>query len=353
MKLRVRSTAGGAVAEVSVPAAATVRTFQLAASQALAVARIQTVVHRGNVLRRKEQQLRHAGVLDGHDLVVIVASLPSSGPSGPQAAAPTTSKYELQRRSNIRRNKEQLRALGLINSSRSDDGPIIGGLGGVKKQQARNPGRRLKRRVGRGQEVREVRRSKRVRSKGAGEDPDMRSDAMTAAASRLEAAPKQWSPPASPANEPTAQATGHKSPATAVAGSSAATPVPLRATSQQQRDFAWRVLAVIRQVPPGSVVAYGQTAALAGYPAHARQVGKLLAAGLCSGISAPWWRVINSAGRISLPPSAGGKRQRQLLQAEGVVFRDSGRVHTDTFWNPDLSKLQLFANGDTDDGTMP
>jgi hypothetical protein len=70
MKLRVRSTAG-AVVEVSVPASATVQTFQQAAAQALGVG-IRHVLYQGQVMRPVEKRLRVHGVRNRHELVVIV-----------------------------------------------------------------------------------------------------------------------------------------------------------------------------------------------------------------------------------------------------------------------------------------
>jgi hypothetical protein len=70
MKLRVRSTAG-AVVEVSVPASATVETFQQAAAQALGVG-IRHVLYQGQVMRPVEKRLRVHGVRNRHELVVIV-----------------------------------------------------------------------------------------------------------------------------------------------------------------------------------------------------------------------------------------------------------------------------------------
>lgn len=65
-------------------------------------------------------------------------------------------------------------------------------------------------------------------------------------------------------------------------------------------SFASRVLKVVRAIPRGKVASYGQCAALAGSPNKARQVGKLLALGLAAH-GAPWQRVINAGGSISLP----------------------------------------------------
>ena len=84
-------------------------------------------------------------------------------------------------------------------------------------------------------------------------------------------------------------------------------------------------------MPRGRVASYGPIAALAGAPRNARQVGHLLANGLCAGGAlggAPWHRIINSAGRISLPAAGGGDTQRALLEAEGVKFRESGCVES-------------------------
>lgn len=98
-------------------------------------------------------------------------------------------------------------------------------------------------------------------------------------------------------------------------------------------SFAQRVLSVIQRIPPGRTCSYGQVAELAGAARHAREVGRMLANGLASG-GAPWHRVINAAGKISIPPECGGNRQRALLESEGVEFEASGRVGNATFWAP-------------------
>jgi methylated-DNA-protein-cysteine methyltransferase-like protein len=46
-----------------------------------------------------------------------------------------------------------------------------------------------------------------------------------------------------------------------------------------------------------------------------------------SGQGIPWQRVINSQGKISLPRgSAGADEQHALLEMEGIVFGQDGRV---------------------------
>lgn len=84
-------------------------------------------------------------------------------------------------------------------------------------------------------------------------------------------------------------------------------------------DFDREVHAVVRQLPHGRVAAYGQIARLIGYPAHARRVGRSLAA---APPDVPCHRVVDSRGRTA----PGWPQQRELLEAEGVRFRTDGRV---------------------------
>ncbi len=96
-----------------------------------------------------------------------------------------------------------------------------------------------------------------------------------------------------------------------------------------------RIYAVIKRVPPGRVATYGQVASLAGIPGHARQVGYALNA-LPEGSRVPWHRVINAKGEVS-PRSEPGidSEQRPLLEAEGVLFDQNGRVSLARFqWRP-------------------
>lgn len=81
-----------------------------------------------------------------------------------------------------------------------------------------------------------------------------------------------------------------------------------------------RIYTVLRSIPLGKVVTYGQVAELAGLPRAARLVGTTLKK-LPKGSTLPWHRVINSAGKLSFPSEHPNyKRQRQLLTDEGVLF---------------------------------
>ncbi len=87
-----------------------------------------------------------------------------------------------------------------------------------------------------------------------------------------------------------------------------------------------RIHAVVRRIPRGRVATYGQVAALAGLPGHARLVGYALSA-LPDDDGAPWHRVVNASGRISPRADATYEMiQRALLEAEGVQFDDGGRI---------------------------
>ena len=72
---------------------------------------------------------------------------------------------------------------------------------------------------------------------------------------------------------------------------------------------AERVLARIRAVPPGFVRAYGDVS-----PGAPRFAGTVLAA--CDDPDVPWHRIVRADGSL-----AKGRRQRDLLEAEGVPFR--------------------------------
>lgn len=107
-----------------------------------------------------------------------------------------------------------------------------------------------------------------------------------------------------------------------------------------------RIYAVIRRIPAGRVATYGQIAALAGLPGHARQVGYALNS-LSDEHDVPWHRVINSKGRISRrAESAYDDLQRVLLEAEGVVFGLNGSISLADFgWEPGDSVNDTLGRG--------
>jgi methylated-DNA-protein-cysteine methyltransferase-like protein len=92
-----------------------------------------------------------------------------------------------------------------------------------------------------------------------------------------------------------------------------------------QQAYFEQVWNLVRQIPHGKVATYGQIALMIPPPAGVdfdsykafspRWVGGAMAA--CPD-DVPWQRVINSQGKISERP--GAERQRELLEAEGVMF---------------------------------
>jgi methylated-DNA-protein-cysteine methyltransferase-like protein len=96
-----------------------------------------------------------------------------------------------------------------------------------------------------------------------------------------------------------------------------------------------RIYAVVRRIPKGRVATYGQVAALAGLPGHARQVGYALHA-LPEGTTVPWHRVVNASGGISTRSLPGAEFvQQQLLVREGIRVNARGRVAlSQTRWVP-------------------
>lgn len=89
-------------------------------------------------------------------------------------------------------------------------------------------------------------------------------------------------------------------------------------------EFKSCLYATLSVIPKGKVISYGQLARLCGYPHHARHVGKALSL-LPKESKLPWFRVINSQGKISLTGGA-FERQKKYLENEGVKINDAGKI---------------------------
>lgn len=74
-----------------------------------------------------------------------------------------------------------------------------------------------------------------------------------------------------------------------------------------------RIISLVNRIPRGRVATYGQIAALAGKPRHARQVGAILTS-LPEDSKVPWHRVVNAGGE-----SASGAIQRRKASS-GFCF---------------------------------
>lgn len=89
-------------------------------------------------------------------------------------------------------------------------------------------------------------------------------------------------------------------------------------------EFKQSLYATLAAISKGRVISYGQLARLCGYPNHARHVGKVLAT-LPKDSKLPWFRVINSQGKISLTGEA-FIRQKNHLENEGVLVNEAGKI---------------------------
>ncbi len=105
-------------------------------------------------------------------------------------------------------------------------------------------------------------------------------------------------------------------------------------------SLAARVYALVRACPAGRVTTYGWLGAAVGYPRGARMIGWFMNR-TPKGSDIPAQRVINSKGELSGSWAFGQRgRMRALLEQEGIVFSEDGRVDLKRYgWNParDLS----------------
>lgn len=91
---------------------------------------------------------------------------------------------------------------------------------------------------------------------------------------------------------------------------------------------------IVKRIPAGRVLSYGDVAAMCKSPVSARTVGWAMSV---APDGVPWFRVVNHRGELSI-----GKRsvaladlQRHLLEAEGVAFIGPDRVNMERHrWRP-------------------
>ena len=92
-----------------------------------------------------------------------------------------------------------------------------------------------------------------------------------------------------------------------------------------------KIYEVVKNIPKGNVATYGQVASLAGNPRWARVVGYALHVNPEPGII-PCHRVVNRKGEVAPGFAFGGEDiQRQLLEAEGIVFKPDGKLDLEKY----------------------
>jgi methylated-DNA-protein-cysteine methyltransferase-like protein len=104
--------------------------------------------------------------------------------------------------------------------------------------------------------------------------------------------------------------------------------------NKKQTDYRERVYQIVRQIPFGRVMTYGQIAAILGKGYTPRTVGYVMHSADIYGI--PWQRVINSrgacsTGRLTVPVNL----QQSMLEQEGIEFDAKGRCDLNKYgWQP-------------------
>ena len=102
-------------------------------------------------------------------------------------------------------------------------------------------------------------------------------------------------------------------------------------------DYRERVFRIVRSIPRGRVMTYGQIAEILGEGYTPRTVGFVMHS---SNDKTPWHRVVNAQGGCStrgivLPHD----KQQRMLEAEGISFNQRGRCELQEYlWIPDEPK---------------
>ena len=113
-------------------------------------------------------------------------------------------------------------------------------------------------------------------------------------------------------------------------------------TQEEANQLITRAFALVRACPSGHVTTYSWLARALGYPRGARMLGWMMNE---SQEGVPAQRVINSKGELTGSWAFGQPgTMRQLLENEGILFSESGRVDLKRYgWDPnrDLSPDEL------------
>jgi len=123
-------------------------------------------------------------------------------------------------------------------------------------------------------------------------------------------------------------------------------------THKQVATLKGKVFALVEACPEGRVTTYGWIGKALGYPRGARMIGWIMNE---TPQGVPAQRVINSKGELSGSWAFGSPDlMRQLLENEGILFSEDGRVDLKRYgWDPsrDLSaeELQQILDGAASD----
>ncbi len=92
-----------------------------------------------------------------------------------------------------------------------------------------------------------------------------------------------------------------------------------------QRGTLEDLWTIVRSIPPGKVMSYGEVGELLSRPANGRLVGQWMAQ---APDGVPWWRVVAKDGRLPIAKRGPGfaSEQAQRLHGEGTPFLEADRV---------------------------
>ncbi|MEW9667917.1 MGMT family protein [Ammoniphilus sp. 3BR4] len=96
------------------------------------------------------------------------------------------------------------------------------------------------------------------------------------------------------------------------------------------KPFTERTISIIKSIPAGKVMTYGQVASLAGSPRGARQVVRILHS-MSHNHQLPWHRIIHSSGEINTSNRELYREQKQLLEMENIRFINDCRIDLDLY----------------------
>lgn len=96
------------------------------------------------------------------------------------------------------------------------------------------------------------------------------------------------------------------------------------------RPFTESVVEIIKSIPEGRVMTYGQIAECAGSPRGARQVVRILHS-LSAKHGLPWHRVVNAKGEVAIQEEESRYMQKLYLENEGVEIGLGGLIDLEEY----------------------
>ncbi len=105
-----------------------------------------------------------------------------------------------------------------------------------------------------------------------------------------------------------------------------------------EKSYREKVFALVRTIPRGRVMTYGQIAAILGEGYTARTVGYVMHT--ASADNVPWQRVVNASGGCSSAKfTVPFDLQQKLLEQEGVPFNAKAKCKLDDYlWSPEVAE---------------